>query len=185
MKKWEIVKSSVVHKNKYFSVVVEKFRLSSGGFGKYYLLKSPDFVAVIAVQNEFTYFVEMDRYALRKRILEFPMGAVEKGETPLIAARRELKEETGITAKKIKQIGCLDTSKGRSDQKGYIYIAEGLSFGEQDLDIVERESDAKVVKLKISEVSELIRKGKITDSYTIASFQLFMLNYKNKESNKS
>ena len=43
---------------------------------------------------------------------------------------------------------------------------------------MERESSVKVLKLKISEVSELIRAGKITDSHTIASFSLFMLNYK-------
>ena len=79
-----------------------------------------------------------------------------------------------------KQIGCLEASKGRSDQKGYIYVAENLSFGEQELDAIEKESDTKIVKLKISEIPALIKNGKITDSHTIASFQLFMLNYKDQ-----
>ncbi|MFA7169845.1 MAG: NUDIX hydrolase [Candidatus Paceibacterota bacterium] len=178
MKKWEIVKSSVVHKNKYFSIVAEQFRLKNGKFGKYYLLKVLDFVSVVAIEDGFVYFVEMDRYALKKRILEIPMGGMEEGETPIQSAKRELREETGITAKKMTKIGCLESFKGRSDQRFFVFIAEGLSFGVQDLDEVEAESGVKIVKLRISEISEFIRKGKITDSHTIASFQLFMLNYK-------
>lgn len=180
MKKWEIIKSSVVHKNKYFSIVMEKFYLGDGSFGKYYLLKQPDFVAVIAVEDEYVYFVEMDRYTLRKRMLEIPMGGIEEGETPLMAAKRELKEETGITAKQMKKIGCSESFKGRSNQRFTIFVAQGLSFGEQDLDEVEKDSNVKVVKLRISEVPELIRKGKITDAHTLATFQLFMLDYKDK-----
>lgn len=178
MKKWEIVGTSVVHKNKYFSVVAEKFRLSNGDLGKYYIVKSLDFVSVIATENGFVYFIEMDRYILRKRMLEIPMGGMEEGETPLEAAKRELREETGITARRFKKIGYVDASKGRTDQHYTVFIAQGLSFGEQELDNMESDGDAKMVKLKISEIPNLIRKGKITDSHTIASFQLFMLNYK-------
>jgi len=184
MKKWEVVKSSVVHKNKYFSIVAEKFYLSSGRFGKYYLLKSPDFVSVVAIEDDYIYFVEMDRYTLRRRILELPMGQMEEGETPLAAAKRELKEETGITAKKMTKIGCMESFKGRSDQRFTAFIAEDLSFGEQELDDIEKGGGAQVVKLKISEILDLIQKGKITDSHTLATFQLFMLNYKGPKNNK-
>jgi ADP-ribose pyrophosphatase len=181
MKKWKVVKSSVVHKNKYFSIISEKFCLNSGGFGKYYLMKMPNFVAVIAMEDDLVYFIEMERYTLKRRILEIPMGGIEKGESPLNAAKRELKEETGITAKKMKEIGCLDSFKGRSDQQFYVFVAEGLSFGEQELDAVEKDGETRVVKLKISEVNDLIRKRKITDAHTLASFQVFMLNYKGSE----
>ena len=185
MKKWEVIKSSVVHKNRYFSIVEEKFNTSGGGIGKYFLMKLPDFVSVVAVEKGFVYLVEMDRYALKRRILELPMGGIEEGETPLQAARRELREETGITAKRMQEIGCLESFKGRSDQRFNVFIAEELSFGEQELDEVERDSDVRLVKLKIAEVSELIRKGRITDAHTLASFQIFMLNYKSLKRNKS
>lgn len=181
MKKWEIVKSKVVHKNRYFSVVMEEFKLANGNLNKYYLLKSQDFVIIIAVQDGYIYLEGMDRYALRKRMIEIPMGNIEEGETPIQAAKRELKEETGIAAKTIKKLGYINTAKGRSNHKGIIFVAENLVFGEQKLDMMEKEGNMKVLKLKISEVEELIRCGKITDADTIASFYLFMLNYKGQD----
>jgi ADP-ribose pyrophosphatase len=65
-------------------------------------------------------------------------GAIEKNETPLAVARRELKEEAGITAKKIKRLGWLYSDYGKSDQKGYVFLAEDLKFGEQKPDDLEK-----------------------------------------------
>jgi len=178
MKKWDIVKNTEVYKNEFFSVEEEDFRLSDGGIGKYYLVKSRDFVVIIAIEGEYIFLEEVDRYALRQRIIEIPMGGIEEGESPLQAAKRELKEETGMTARKYHKLGYINASKGRSNQKGIIFVAEDLSFGTQELDVVEGESNLKVFKIKISEMQELIRQGKITDSHTIASFSLFVLNYK-------
>jgi 8-oxo-dGTP pyrophosphatase MutT (NUDIX family) len=178
MKRWDIEKKRVVHENPYFCVVEESFRLKSGETGKYYLLQQPDFVAAVAVEKGQLYFVEMERYALKRKLLEIPMGGIEAGETPLSAAKRELREETGITAKRWRKIGRSESFKGRCDQRFTIFIAEELAFGEQELDVVEAEGGARVVKLAIREVSALIAKGKITDAHTLAAFQLFMLNYK-------
>lgn len=181
-KRWETLTSDVVYENEYFRVVEESFALSDGSAGKYYLLKQPDFVAAIPVEGDTLYLIEMERYVLRKKMLEIPMGGIEPGETPLFAAKRELKEEAGIIAKKFTKIGRSESFKGRTDQCFTIFVAEGLTFGQQELDPVERDAGARVVKKTIKEVEELIRRGKITDAHTLAAFQLFVLNYKGYKS---
>jgi len=178
MKKWDILKRKEVYKNKYFSVVEEEFRLSDGKTSKYYLVKSCDFVSVVPVEGEHIYMEKMDRYTLRRRIIEIPMGGIEEGETPLAAAKRELKEEMGITAKRFRKLGFFDASKGHSGHKGVLFVAEELTLGEPEPDLVEKESNIEVIKLKLRDVPDLIRQGKITDSHTIASFYLYMLHCK-------
>ncbi len=70
MKKWDIVKSTVAYENEYFRIEEEAFLLSSGKTGKYYMLKKPDFVAVVPVEDDCIHMIEMRRYTLRKKIWE-------------------------------------------------------------------------------------------------------------------
>lgn len=178
MKKWQVVKKHMVYENPFFSVTEDELLLSDGSKQTYYIMHRRDFVSVVACENDFIYLIEMNRYTLGRDSLEIPMGGIEEKELPLVAARRELKEETGIVAGKMRQIGVCDAFKGQSNQKFYTFIAEDLSFQARDLDIIEKESGLEVRKIKISEISEMIHDGKITDACTIASFQLFMLHYK-------
>lgn len=96
---WEIKQTTSVHRNPFYAVVREDFRLASGEAGAYYLVDVPDFVALIAQAGDCTYWADLFRYTLRAQSLELPMGAIEKNESSLEAARRELREEIGIEAK--------------------------------------------------------------------------------------
>lgn len=178
MKEWNVVKKSMAYECPFFSISEDELLLSDGSRQTYYIMNRSDFVSVVAHEDGYIYLVEMNRYTLGKEALEIPMGGMEDGELPILAAQRELREETGIIAEEMKQIGVCDAFKGQSNQKFYVFIAEKLSFVERDLDIIEKESGLEVKKVKITEISDMIRDGRITDAYTIASFQLFMLHYK-------
>ena len=175
MKNWQTIKSKVAFECPYFKIVEEDFLAPSKKKHKYYLLKRGDYVVVIAREKNCFYLVELYRYTTKSRAPEFVAGAVEKNETPLQAAKKELREEAGITAKKIKKIGWYFAYRGASDQKAHIFLAEDLKFGEQDLEEMESDEGMKVKKFRISELEEMIKSGKIKDVDTIAAFNLFRL----------
>lgn len=175
MKDWKTIKSETVFKCKYFKVLEEDFFLPSGKKHKYYIVKEKDYVIVIAREGDCFYLIEQYRYTTKSKLLAVVAGAIEKGQTPLAAAKRELKEEAGITAKKFKKLGWFHAEYGKSGQKANVFLAEDLKIGKQEPDAFEKEGGIKRRKLKISEVKKLIKSGKINDHDTLSAFCLFML----------
>lgn len=139
----------------------------------WYLLKRGSYVSILAKEGNYFYMVELYRFAVEKKMLEFPAGIINKGETPRAAAKRELKEEAGIIAKKFTFLGWYYAFIGMSDAKSYVFLAEDLSFVKQKLD--ESEYGMKVKKIKISEMENMIRKGKINGEHNINSFYIYKL----------
>ena len=177
MESWKTIKSKVAFKCKYFKVLEEDFMLPCGKKHKYYILKGKSYVIVIAKEGDYFYLVEQYRYTIKSKLLAVVAGAIEKNEKPFMVAKRELKEEAGITAKKFKKLGWFYSNYGKSDQKAYVFLAEDLLFGKQEPDDLEKEGGIKLRKLKISEVKELIKSGKIKDLDTLSAFCLFMLKW--------
>ncbi|MCK4891599.1 MAG: NUDIX hydrolase [Candidatus Pacebacteria bacterium] len=177
MKSWKITKSKTVFKCKYFKVLDEDFVKPSGKKHKWFIFDTNDYVVIIAKEKDFFYLVEQYRYTTKSKLLQVIAGVVEKNETPLMTAKKELKEEAGITAKKIKKLGWYYANYGCSNQKAHVFLAEDLKIGEQKPDGFEKESGIKRKKLKISEVEKLIKSGRIKDHDTLAAFCLFMLKH--------
>ncbi|MEA1936595.1 MAG: NUDIX hydrolase [Patescibacteria group bacterium] len=175
MKNWKTIKSKIAFKCKYFKVLEEDFVLPNGKKHKYYIFKGENYIIVIAKKGDYFYFVEQYRYTIKSKLLAVVAGAIEKNEKPFMAAKRELKEEAGITAKKFKKLGWFYSNYGKSDQKAHVFLAEDLFFGEQEPDDLEKEGGIKLRKLKISEVKEIIKAGKIKDKDTLSAFCLFLM----------
>ena len=176
MKNWKTIKSKVAFKCKYLKILDEDFLTPDGKKHKYYILKRSDYyVVVIAKEDDCFYLIEQYRYTIKSKLLQVVAGAVEKGETLLQAAKKELKEEAGITAKKFRKLGWFYANYGVSNQKAYVFLAEDLKLGEQKPDEIEKAGGIKRKKLKISEVKKLIKSGKIKDLDTLSAFCLFML----------
>ena len=115
------------------------------------------------------YFVEQFRIASRRELLELPAGKIEKGELPLTAAERELREETGMSAREIKAIGEFYMSPGYANEYMYCYLATGLYPAPLTPD---DDEFINVRKIPLIEVKQLIKNGKIIDSKTLAAFSL-------------
>jgi 8-oxo-dGTP pyrophosphatase MutT (NUDIX family) len=112
-----------------------------------------------------TWLVGQFRYTLNEYSWEIPMGGGPLGEDILVAAKRELKEETGFVAKKWTQIMRIHTSNSVTDEEGFVYLAEDLEEGETEFEETE---DLHIIKIPFSKAVQWVMEGKITDAISIA-----------------
>ena len=94
------------------------------------------------------------------------MGGAPLDEEPLDAAKRELKEETGLSATRWSEVMRLHTSNSITDEVGIVYIAEGLTQGETEFEETE---DLEIRKLPLEDALQLVNDGEITDAISVAA----------------
>jgi ADP-ribose pyrophosphatase len=128
------------------------------------VIRHPGAVCVLPLteQGEII-FVNQFRYALGKVTLEVPAGKLEKGEDPMVAAMRELSEETGLDAKNVVPMGELYTTPALIDEIIYMYIATDLYQGEKHPD---EDEFVDTVKIPLEKAVEMVMNGEIRDSKT-------------------
>ena len=103
-----------------------------------------------------------------KIMFEVPAGKIDPGEEPLVTASRELKEETGYTAGKVKYLTRFYTSVGYSEEVLYLYLCTDLVPGETQFD----ENEAlDIEEWDIDELHEMVMKGEIDDAKTIIAIE--------------
>jgi ADP-ribose pyrophosphatase len=112
------------------------------------------------------YMVRQFRYAYNQPVLEIPAGKLEYGEEPLSAARRELKEEIGVTAKQWTHLGNIWPTPGFCDELQRVWLARGLTFGACHPD---EDEFLEPVKLPMKEAVAMAVDGRLEDSKTVAA----------------
>ena len=114
-------------------------------------------------------FVRQYRYAAEETLLEIPAGKIDPGEAPDVCAARELTEETGFRAERLRKLGAVFTTPGFCNAKIHLYLADRLVPAHQHLDTDEF---LDVVKITLGEALEMIRNGEISDAKTLAAFAI-------------
>lgn len=169
MPKYKILEKKLVYKGRIFNIFKEKI-LFGNKILNAEIIKHPGAVVIIPVlDNGELVFVRQFRPALKKFILEFPAGTLNKYESVSVAAKRELKEETGFTAKKIIKISEVIPVPGYSTEIIHIYTAKGLRKGKVTLD---KDEILTTKILSVDDAFDLLNRGKIVDSKTIIGILL-------------
>ena len=132
----------------------------------------PGASAVVAIDEENRIIMEKQfRYALNDYLLEIPAGKLDAGEDPLVCAKRELEEETGIIASEWISLGTIATSPGFCNEVIHLYVAKGLSKGEIHWD---EDEYVEVERYTFDELLQCIKEETIKDSKTLSALLLAM-----------
>jgi 8-oxo-dGTP pyrophosphatase MutT (NUDIX family) len=163
---WQQLDQQLVYENPWISVTHENVLTPAGTAGIYGVVHFKSrAVGVVPLDDEgHVWLVKQFRYTLNQYSIEIPEGGSPLAEDMLETARRELREETGLTAAHWTHLLDLHTSNSVTDENGVIYLARGLQRGETDFEATE---DIEVLRVPLSEAIDWIFAGKITDSLSI------------------
>ncbi len=151
---------------------VDTVRFPDGSTGQLELIRHPGAAAIVPCASDppgadpTILLIRQYRYATGGELWEIPAGTLDPGEDPEVCARRELLEETGVTAARLQRLTSIWTTPGFTNEVIHLYLATGLTMGEPSR---ERDEFIEVVPQPLSRVLALIRDGEIRDAKTVAA----------------
>jgi ADP-ribose pyrophosphatase len=165
---WQTLSTETRYDNNWIKVEHHEVINPSGNQGIYGKVHFKNLAVGIVVldENFNTYLVGQYRYPPNHYSWEIPEGGSPLDKDPLEMAKKELKEETGLTANKWHELGVLHTSNSATDEKAIMYLATDITIGEAQ---PEETEILKVKKLPFYKFIEMIEKGQITDAISICA----------------
>ncbi len=142
--------------------------LPDGGESVREIIKHVGAVCVVPITDESEVLLERQyRYAVGETLIEIPAGKLDSAdEDPTEAALRELREETGAVPDTLIDMGLYYGSPAIMGEKIYMFMARGLTFGENHLD---KDEFLEVFRLPLDEAVEMVLRGEIPDGKTQAA----------------
>lgn len=162
-----------VHTGRVWDVVVAEYRSPDGSCFERDVVRSPGAVAVVPLVfdpegNPSVVLIEQYRGPYDEMVIEIPAGMRDVADEPLAeTARRELREEVGLTAGQVVPLLELYPSPGMTDQVTHIFLATGCEPGEREVQGPE-EAHSTVLHLPLVDALDLIDRGRIRDAKTVA-----------------
>ena len=157
-----------VFKGKLLHVVRDTITLPNGRAGTREYIKHPGAACIVAEFEDGKLLLERQyRYPIGKVMIEFPAGKLDLGENPLVAAQRELKEETGYWARSWHTLGHMHPLIAYADEIIHIFHANGLVQGDAKLD---QNEFLQLFAATPEEITAMIADNRISDGKTIVAF---------------
>lgn len=163
---WTTLKSEKVYDSPWIGLTKHDVLNPSGNPGTYSVVHFKNIaLGILPLDKDYnTWIVGQYRYPINQYSWEIPEGGGKRDIAPLESAKRELLEETGITAQKWTKIQEMYLSNSASDEFCILYIAQDLSFGEAQ---PEDNEQLELKKIHFNELYAMVERGEITDSLTV------------------
>jgi ADP-ribose pyrophosphatase len=124
-------------------------------------------IGILPLDEDYnTFIVGQYRYPLKEYHWEIPEGGGRLDVPPVDSAKRELLEEVGLKAARWTEIQTMHLSNSATDEFALIYVAQDLTYHTPE---PEEDEELEIRKLPFSELYEMVQKGEITDSLTVAA----------------
>lgn len=171
---WQTSSTDVVYSNRWISVREDRVITPDGGDGLYGVMtvRQPAVFIVALTEADEVVLITLDRYTTGVSI-EVPAGGAD-GEDPLIAAQRELREETGLVAADWVEVGRMNALNGVCEAPEIVFLARDLSVADDGLGQAE-EGITAVRRVPLVDVLTMIGTGAISDGETIAALMLALV----------
>ncbi|MBI4430138.1 MAG: NUDIX hydrolase [Candidatus Omnitrophica bacterium] len=175
----EVIKSDLIYRGRLVNFQVDTLRTADGKEIKREVLVHPGAAVIIPkLDEDRVLLVRQYRHAAERVLWEFPAGTLEPDEPTEVCARRELREETGYEAKSIKAVLAFYPSPGISQEKMFLFVADGLKLvDETPLEAGEIRVELK----KIKDLNQMVSRGEIIDAKTIIGILYLTLSREGRE----
>ena len=157
---WSVEQTARIYRTPWVEVFEDKVIRPDGTHGLFTTVRMRPGVSVLALDEEgFAHLTSEYRYAVERESVEVVSGGVEDGETPLEAAKRELREELGLLALEWIDLGTVDPFTSIVLSPARLYLARGITHTAHERETTEVISE---IRVPMSEAVEMVARGRIT-----------------------
>ncbi len=169
-KNYQKISEEIVHTNPWWVYKHDNYKCDEKDYHYYYGELTGNAIIVPVLDDGRIAMIRQYRYLQERSGIEFPMGGILAGETPLHAAMRELREETGLESTNFSKVGEFEPLLGIVKDRSSVFIANEISS--QVENSLDAEEDIELVLRRPDEINEMIKRGEIWSGQTLATWTL-------------
>lgn len=163
---YQLIEKQVIYESARLRLEVHHLIAEGNRYKKEVIVHPGAVVIVPLLAADRIVLIRNRRYALNEVLIELPAGTLQKGEDPMNCAGRELLEETGYLAGRLKPMASFYASPGVLTEKMHVFLAYDLIERRQSLDVGE---EIELLPTRLDDAVEMIRTGQIADAKTVAT----------------